>query len=135
MQMQINCVLSILKLWFLNLIVFHHCFLGIENSPSAEEVEKIIRGVIHCHVHLNYDNLDLNGPFFNSLLTIWKEAALDMKLRKGVDSQFRKYHVTRIKRMICVNSIFILAEAKCSTISETPTSKSLDIMILIYNYE
>jgi hypothetical protein len=108
--MQINRVLSLLKLWFLNLIFLNHYLLGIKN---AEEVEKIIRGVIDCHVHLNYDNLDLNGPFSNSLLTIRKEAALDMKLRKGVDSQFHKHDITRIKRMICVHAIFFLVQAKC----------------------
>jgi hypothetical protein len=112
--MKIKSLLGFFKLCVLILVVFHQQSFGVDNiSPIAKEVKEVINGISDCHVHLLYDELDLDGPILNPSVTIWKtNASHDARLRKHAKCLFRKLDITRVKRIHCVYAIIFLASQK-----------------------
>jgi hypothetical protein len=123
--MEIKSGLGFLKLWLLALVVSHHQSLGIHNiSPIAKEVKEYISEISDCHVHILYDELDLNGPILNPSVTIWKtNASHDAALRAGVDLRFR-HDITRVKGINCVYAIVFLASQTKVYYKRNPSSGS-----------
>jgi hypothetical protein len=119
--------LGCFKLCLLALVVFHHQSYGVNHiSPIAEEVKQVINEISDCHVHILYDELDLNGPISNRSVTIWKtNASRDTKLRKGVKCGFRKLDLTRVKGIHCVYAMmFLTSQNQVYAYKKKPSSGS-----------
>jgi hypothetical protein len=110
--MEIKYISGFFKLSFLILTLYCCHSFGV-NTPIAEEVKEIINGITHCHVHVLYDELDLNGPIYNPSVTYWrlnKTAGKGMK--KNRRCRFRKQDVTRVKGIRCVYAIIVLTRER-----------------------
>jgi hypothetical protein len=112
LKMEIKYILGFFKLSFLILTLYCCHSFGM-STPIAEEVKEIINGITNCHVHVLYDELDLNGPISNPSVTYWRlNKTADKRMNKGRRCRFRKQDVTRVKGIRCVYAIIILARER-----------------------
>jgi hypothetical protein len=104
------------------------------STPIAEEVKEIINGITNCHVHVLYDELDLNGPISNPSVTYWRlNKTADKGMNKNRRCRFRKQDVARVKGIRCVYAIIILArERKLFSEQKRATRNSANKSVKVY---